>query len=82
MNPELYKALKMIVKDKNCPAVNYAVDYAAYATQVLDEDELKVQCLYVLNNISQWRGGTKSSKFTKDEVKNARKVIKNFAGVK
>jgi len=35
-------------------SLNYAVGYCRYALTMRDED-LRVQCLYILNNIKGWR---------------------------
>jgi len=70
------EALQMIVDDCNCPALNYAVNYAK-AGLLMDDDseELRVQCLYVQGNISSWRAGS-TSKFTKEQIKECRDTIK------
>lgn len=75
------EAIQMIVDDCNCPSVNYAVNYAKVALHMLsygmeDTKQFKVQCLYIQGNISNWRAGA-NSKFTKEQIKEARSVIKN-----
>lgn len=52
------------------PAVNYAVNYAQAGLRMIDEDEIRVQSLYILNNITHWRG---------DEAKAARAIFKGVA---
>ena len=76
------EALQMIVDDCECPALNWTVNYAKYAL-TLDEysEELKLQCLYIIGNISKWRAG-KTSKFTKEQIKQCRDIIKKFAKYK
>lgn len=41
---------------KHTKALNYAVGYAAAGGSLRDEEAIKVQCLYILNNITHWRG--------------------------
>jgi hypothetical protein len=76
------EALRLVLNNQHVPSLNYAVNYAAYGVE-LDEgsDEMRVQCLYVLNNISRWRVH-KDSATTAEEIKEARKAIKLAAGVK
>ncbi len=75
------EALQLIIKNKHLPALNYAVDYAIYALRDLfcndDEPtkEFKVQLLYVLNNITNWRQ-CKASTTTAAEIKECRAVLK------
>lgn len=49
------KAFWAIIDNKHEKALNYAVNYA-YAGLNMSGKELDVQVLYVLNNISKWRG--------------------------
>jgi len=53
-------------------SLNWAVNYCRYAQHMRGE-ELKVQCLYILNNIQKWRH---------PEAKEVRTVLKKFAGIK
>lgn len=48
-----------IVKNRNEKALNYAVNYAREGLN-MDQDDYaaKVQCLYILNNMTAWRGET------------------------
>lgn len=50
------EALQAIVDHAEEPALNYAVNYAQYGVGLDDSEELRVQCLYVLNNLAYWRG--------------------------
>ena len=50
------EAMAKIVENRNEKSLNYAVNYARYGMDLPDGEELRVQCLYVLNNISRWRG--------------------------
>ncbi len=56
-----------IIRDRNLPAVNYAVGYAEAGIGMTDPIEIKVQCFYILNNILGWRGDT--AKETRTELK-------------
>lgn len=69
---EVYDALKVIVKNSHLKALNYAVNYAKAGIGMTGH-ELHVQCLYVLTNISYWRGA---------EAKHTRKLLKDFTGSK
>ncbi len=55
---------------KSSKALNYAVGYASAGMNLSTEREVRVQCLYILNNITHWRG---------DTAKRARAVFKEFA---
>lgn len=48
------QAMELIIQHASNPALNYAVKYAEYGICILNENtnEFKVQCLYILNNIS------------------------------
>jgi hypothetical protein len=50
------EAMGKIVENRKEKSLNWAVEYARYGMGLPDGHELKVQCLYVLNNISRWRG--------------------------
>lgn len=51
------ECLQQIIKNKNEKALNYAVNYARVG-QGMTGHEAKVQCLYILNNMTAWRGET------------------------
>lgn len=65
------EAIKIVLEDKKSYAtsLNYAVGYCRYALEMSGE-ELRTQCIYILNNITHWRGPGN---------KEVRKVIKAFA---
>ncbi len=63
------EALQKIVDNSGEKSLNRAVNYASYGLSIEDERELKVQCLYVLNNISRWRG---------EVAREVRKTLKEF----
>jgi hypothetical protein len=44
-----------IIKHSNVNALNYAVNYAKAGRNMAGKDA-RVQALYILNNITQWRG--------------------------
>lgn len=50
------EALQAIVDHSEEKALNWAVRYAEYGAMLSEGEELRAQCLYVLNNISRWRG--------------------------
>lgn len=52
---EVKEALTTIIVNSHQKAVNWAVNYAK-AGLSMTGDELRTQCLYVLNNITYWRG--------------------------
>ena len=51
-----YEAIQTILSDKKSyhTSLNYAVNYCR-AAQGMSGEELRVQCLYILNNIVSWR---------------------------
>jgi len=70
------EAMRLIVQHQEMPALNYAVNYAK-AGLYMDENSraFQVQCLYIANNIANWRP-TKNSTVTKEEILEARKALK------
>jgi len=69
---EVKRALQGILVNRDARAVNWAVAYARAGLDLEGED-LRVQCLYILNNITHWRGDTATW---------VRRTLKAFAGVK
>jgi len=65
---EVKKACRVIVNNAEVKALNYAVNYAKVAAGMTGRG-LQVQILYVLNNITHWRGL---------EAKEVRKTLKMF----
>lgn len=53
---EFHAACREIVTCRTNPALNYAVGYAEAGLAMSDPHEAQVQCLYILNNITHWRG--------------------------
>ena len=68
MENKVHWALNKILDNENEKALNYAVNYARAGLYMTGE-ELKVQCLYVLNNMTHWRGET---------AKEVRTTLKEF----
>jgi hypothetical protein len=72
---EVHEAFRKIVKNQHEPALNYAVNYAKAGLNHPDKggpmtgDELRVQALYTLGNISRWRG---------EDGKSVRDTLKRF----
>ena len=66
---QVYEALRKIVNNRQEKSLNWAVDYAMTGLS-MNGHGLKIQCLYVLNNISRWRG---------DEAKEVRQILKNYS---
>ena len=64
-----HKACQLIVDNSDEKAVNWAVNYAKYGLTVTNEQEAKVQALYILSNIQYWRG---------EVAKDARALLKSF----
>jgi uncharacterized protein YqiB (DUF1249 family) len=54
---EVKDKLHIILSDEKAyyTSLNYAVNYIMYALEITDYHEMKVQLLYVLNNITGWR---------------------------
>ena len=65
---EVTEALYTVVKNRQSRALNYAVNYAEAGIGMTGY-ELEVQCLYVLGNMTSWRG---------DEAKSVRETLKAF----
>jgi hypothetical protein len=64
-------AIRCILCDEKSykTSLNYAIGYCTLALRMTG-DALKVQCLYILNNITHWRGtGAKEVRF----------ILKQFA---
>ncbi len=53
---EFHLACQNIVDNREAKALNYAVNYARYGLTVTSLYEAKVQALYILNNMTHWRG--------------------------
>lgn len=51
-----HEACRSIVAHQGVHSVRYAIGYAKHGMGVTDPHEQKVQSLYILNNITHWRG--------------------------
>jgi len=67
---EVKDALAIILGDRKAykTSLNYAVEYVRTGVYMCGEG-LRVQCLYILNNISHWRH---------PKAKEVRTILKNF----
>jgi hypothetical protein len=70
---EVTDAIRKILNDEASysKSLNYAVNYCRAALDMGCE-ELRVQCLYILNNIAHWRN---------PDAKEVRLVLKRFCGI-
>ena len=64
---DFHTACQNIVDDRLSKSLNYAVEYAAYGKRIVAKHEAYVQALYILNNITRWRG---------DKAKETRAILK------
>ncbi len=84
------EALQLIEKNEGLPALNYCIEYTRYALALVGDGgilyasdgimdrisyELRVQLLYVLNNMSRWRQ-SKASTTTAAEIRECRATLK------
>lgn len=78
MRVEIKNALFSIIHNRKEKALNYAVEYARYAVEMINnecsDEDLRVQLLYVVGNISHWRG--QEAKETREVLKAALKGLK------
>ena len=58
---------------KQAKQLHYAFNYARTGMSMTDSVTQKVQAIYILNNISRWRG---------DEARAVRAALKKIGGVK
>lgn len=70
---DVYRACDVIVRRRDRPALNYAVNYAIHCREMVRSgapaSDLHTQVLYVLNNLGQWRG---------DEARAVRVTLRAF----
>lgn len=62
----MYEACYAIVTNRHEKALNYAVNYAREGMHMTGTDA-RVQALYILNNMSRWRGPT--AKLVRESLK-------------
>jgi len=48
----------IMTEAKNTPALNYAYSYAQAGLHLHTDEGIKLQILYILDNIKSWRGTT------------------------
>jgi hypothetical protein len=65
---EVHSALRTIIRNGESKALNYCVNYAK-AGLYMYEEVLRIQCLYVLNNMTHWIG---------EEAKEVRALLKAY----
>ena len=53
----LDECCRKIIENKHEKSLNYAVNYARAGLGMTGQ-EAKIQCLYILNNMTAWRGET------------------------
>jgi hypothetical protein len=68
------EVIKAANDPKQVTQVNWAGNYAKYGLLIKDEQEAKVQAMYILNNITHWRGDT--AKEVRATMKKIMKEIK------
>jgi hypothetical protein len=70
MEKQVHEAIKVILSDKKSypTSLNYAVNYYLLSREMQGE-ALRVQCLYILSNITYWRHPL---------AKSVRQVLKDF----
>ena len=64
------ESCRSIVAHAGVRSLNYAIAYAKHGLYVTDPYEQKVQALYILNNMTHWRG---------DIAKRVRESLKTVA---
>lgn len=73
MTPELlndfHTCCRTIMQNRSAKALNYCVNYAIHGTTIHDEHAAHVQALYILNNMTHWRGA---------DAKSVRATLKAF----
>jgi len=69
---KFHEACQNIVDNADQKALNYAVNYAKYGLELEELADVKVQALYILNNMTHWRGDlAKETRATLKEVAKA-----------
>ena len=64
---EFHKACQNIVDNAELEILNYAVNYAKHGLTIDNMHEAKVQAMYIISNITHWRGD--SAKETRTTLK-------------
>jgi hypothetical protein len=68
-----HEACRSIVAHQGVRSLNYAIAYAKHGLLVRDPHEQKVQALYILNNMTHWRGDI--AKRVREALKQASKGV-------
>lgn len=56
MIDQFHEACQNIVDNADQKSLNYAVNYAKYGLTIGELADAKVHALYILNNMTHWRG--------------------------
>lgn len=67
---DFHAACRKVINARTSPSVRFAVNYAEAGLGMTDPESVRVQCLYILNNITGWRG---------DDAKAARAEFKRLS---
>lgn len=75
------EALQTIIDNQDNPALNYAINYAKVAIAMIEHpyparEDIDVQIVYVLSNLSGWRQNKKFS-ITKETIKLVKETLKS-----
>lgn len=71
---QFYEACRAIIAEPKDPGnMPYAKTYAKAGLQLTDNKDIKVQCLYIVSNLSHWRG---------KEAKTIRTLLKKLGDAK
>jgi len=65
---KVHRALRAVVRNSNAKALNYAINYAKAGLHMTGET-LRIKCIYVLGNMTHWRG---------EEATAVRKTLKKY----
>lgn len=55
---DFHKACQNIVDNQDLVALNWAVNYAKHGLTIDNMHEAKIQAMYIVGNITSWRGLT------------------------
>jgi hypothetical protein len=74
---DFHKACRVVLKSATGAYSDYAKAYASAGLSMRDDEEIRVQCLYILNNIGYWRG--EEARVTKEILRRLSKRLKDLA---
>ena len=69
---KFHKCCRNVVENSDQKSLNYAVNYAKAGLRMFDEYECRVQALYILGNMTHWRGDL--AKITRSGLKEIAKL--------